>query len=114
MVAESLPVGTIEVGAFGDVVCAAVGTEADVVLAATLVDDGCVVMAAVVEDSLLEMDDSTDEDDPEDVAEKLVTDGWVPVAVIELFVELTVAVSLLLELDPKVSVAPVVRGTEVE
>lgn len=76
--AESLPVGTIEVGAFDEVVCAAVGTEVDVVLASTLVDDGCVVMAAVVDDSLLEaVDDSmleTVEGDPDDVAGRLVTD----------------------------------------
>lgn len=69
--AESLPVGIIEVGAFDEVVCAAVGTEVDVVLASTLVDDGAVVIAAVVGDSLLE----TVEEDSDDVAERLVTDG---------------------------------------
>lgn len=93
-------------------VCGAVEAEVCVVLASTLVDDGCVMMTAVVEDSLVDVDDSilvVSED-----AEKLVTDGCVPVAVIELFEELMVPVSMLLELDPRVSVAPVVRGTEVE
>lgn len=55
--AESLPVGTIEVGALDVVDSAAVGTDVDVVLASTLVDDGWVTMAAV-EDSLVEVEDS--------------------------------------------------------